>query len=114
MDDTNPFENYLKNWKNLFQDCNINFLIGSGLSNPFFGTLGNIEIWLSDLEENLDIKQNLKTFIKASLYGSYYKVAMRDNFDVFMAKDISDEIIEVPRTKAEKLTNTYIGYRIFL
>lgn len=114
MDDTNPFENELKNWKNLFQDCNINFLLGSGLSNPLFGTLGNIEIWLSELDENNAIKQNIKAYIQASLYGSYYKVAMRDNFDVYTAKDISDTIIEKPKTKADKLTNTYIGYKIFL
>ena len=70
MENPNPFENELTNWKNLFQDCNINFLIGSGLSNPFFGTLGQIEIWLTKLDENQLIKEDLKQInpeVKAEL-----------------------------------------------
>ncbi|RKS98646.1 SIR2 family protein [Flavobacterium sp. 123] len=114
MNSTNPFESELVNWKNLFQDCNINFLIGSGLSNPFFGTLGQIEVWLTKLEENHSIEQDLKDFIKASLYGSYYQVAMRDNVDVYKAKDLEDIIVEKPSTKNEMLSNTYKGYKDFL
>ena len=113
MADPNPFENDLNNWKNLFQDCNINFLIGSGLSSPFFGTLGCIEIWLTQLEEK-HINVNLKAFIKASLYRSYYEVAMRDNIDVYNLKDIPESIIDSPSTKEEKLSNTYNSYKIFL
>ena len=33
----------LKYHKDIFQSCNINFLIGSGLSRPYLPTLGNIE-----------------------------------------------------------------------
>lgn len=112
--DKNPFENDLSNWKNLFQDSNINFLIGSGLSNPFFGTLGNIEIWLTKLDENTSIENDLKDFIKASLYGSYYKIAMRDNVDLYRAKGIVDILFDNPSTKEEKLSNTYNGYKDFL
>jgi hypothetical protein len=110
----NPFENELSNWKNLFQDCNINFLIGSGLSSPFFGTLGNIEIWLTELDENNSIDNDLKEFIKASLYGSYFRIAMKDNIDLYKAKDIEDNIFDKPNTKDEKLSNTYKGYKDFL
>jgi hypothetical protein len=114
MDNPNPFENELTNWKNLFQDCNINFLIGSGLSNPFFGTLGQIEIWLTKLDENQLIKEDLKDFVKASLYGSYYHVAMKDNIDVYRAKDLVDIIFEPTLTKEDELSNTYKGYKDFL
>jgi hypothetical protein len=114
MDNTNPFENELANWKNLFQDCNINFLIGSGLSSPFFGTLGNIEIWLTQLDEDSSLDIDLKDYIKASLYGSYYTIAMKDNIDVYKAKDFDDVLIEKPSTKEEKLSNTYKGYKDFL
>ncbi len=114
MDNTNPFEKELANWKNLFQDCNINFLIGSGLSSPFFGTLGNIEIWLTQLDEDTSLDIDLKDYIKASLYGSYYTIAMRDNIDVYKAKDFDDVLIEKPSTKEEKLSNTYKGYKDFL
>ena len=89
MTDPNPFENDLNNWKNLFQDCNINFLIGSGLSSPFFGTLGSIEVWLTKLEEQKTINPDLKAFVKASLYRSYYEVAMRDNIDVYSLKGLA-------------------------
>lgn len=109
----NPFEKQLKSWINIIQDCNLNFLIGSGLSNPFFGTLGKIEVWLTELEE-YDIDQDLKDFIRASLYGSYYRVAMKDNIDVFSTKITHDEPIDNPKTKKAKLTNTYLGYRDFL
>lgn len=51
MDNENPFEVNLKDWINIIQDCNISFLIGSGLSNPYFGTLGRIEVWLTELEK---------------------------------------------------------------
>lgn len=109
----NPFENQLKSWINIIQDCNLNFLIGSGLSNPFFGTLGKIEVWLTELEE-YDIDQDLKDYIRASLYGSYYRVAMKDNIDVFSTKITHDEPIDNPKTKRAKLINTYLGYRDFL
>jgi hypothetical protein len=112
--DENPFENEISNWKNLFQDCNINFLIGSGLSNPFFGTLGNIEIWLTELDANTSIDIHLKDFIKASLYGSYYRIAMKDNIDLYNAKDIDVKVFDKPTTKDEKLSNTYKGYKDFL
>lgn len=112
--DENPFENEINNWKNLFQDCNINFLIGSGLSNPFFGTLGSIEIWLTELDANNSIDNHLKDFIKASLYGSYFRIAMKGNIDLYKAKDIEDKLFDKPTTKDEKLSNTYKGYKDFL
>jgi hypothetical protein len=110
---SNPFEDKLKSWINIIQDCNLNFLIGSGLSNPFFGTLGKIEVWLTELGE-YDIDQELEDFIRASLYGSYYRAAMKDNIDVFSAKITHTEPIDNPKTKREKLINTYLGYRDFL
>lgn len=112
--DVNPFEHELSNWKNLFQDCNINFLIGSGISNPFFGTLGNIEIWLSELDADTSLDDNLKNFIKASLYGSYYRIAMKDNMALYRAKDIDNHIFDNPTSKDELLSNTYNGYKDFL
>jgi len=46
MSNSNPFENELKNWIHIIQDCSINFFIGSGISSPYFSTLGKIEVWL--------------------------------------------------------------------
>ena len=100
--------------KNLFQDANINFLLGSGVSSPYFGTLGNIEIWLSKLEEYTKFDESLKTYVKASLYASYYKIAMKDNFELYKAKNISEVIFHKPKDSSEKLTNTYSAYKDFL
>ncbi|WP_294302703.1 SIR2 family protein [uncultured Chryseobacterium sp.] len=111
---SNPFEEKLKTWQNIVQDCNINFLIGSGLSNPFFGTLGNIEIWLTELENDTTLSIDLRDFIKASLYASYFIVAMQKNIILYNKSVIKDELIAVPKNDVEKLQNTYKGYKDFL
>lgn len=114
MDNENPFEVNLKDWINIIQDCNISFLIGSGLSNPYFGTLGRIEVWLTELEKNTKIDEELKDFIKASLYGSYYKTAMRDNIEIYNAKITRKHFLDKPKTKKGELINTYLAYKDFL
>lgn len=50
INNLNPLKEKLETYKNIIQDCNISFLIGSGLSVPFMGTLGGIETWLTGLE----------------------------------------------------------------
>jgi hypothetical protein len=37
--------------KNIVQDCNLNLLVGSGLSRPFLATLGNIEFLLTECDD---------------------------------------------------------------
>ncbi|WP_185216520.1 MULTISPECIES: SIR2 family protein [unclassified Chryseobacterium] len=111
---SNPFEEKIKIWQNIVQDCNLNFLIGSGLSNPFFGTLGNIEIWLTELENDTSLKADLREYIKASLYASYFVVAMQKNIMLYDAASIKDELISAPKNDTEKLQNTYKGYKDFL
>ncbi|HAT3992311.1 SIR2 family protein [Elizabethkingia anophelis] len=111
---SNPFDEKLKTWQNIIQDCNINFLIGSGLSNPFFGTLGNIEIWLTELENDTSLNTDLRDYIKASLYASYFVVAMQKNIALHNITSIKDELVSVPKNDIEKLQNTYKGYKDFL
>lgn len=41
----------LNSIKNVIESCNLNFLIGSGLSVPFFETLSNIEVWLTEIDK---------------------------------------------------------------
>ncbi|WP_418122906.1 SIR2 family protein [Chryseobacterium sp. PTM-20240506] len=110
----NPFNEKLKTWQNIIQDCNVNFLIGSGLSNPFFGTLGNIEIWLTELENDTSLKADLRNYIKASLYASYFVVAMQKNIVLHNITSIKDELVSAPKNDIEKLQNTYKGYKDFL
>lgn len=45
-------------------------------------TLGGIETWLTGLEENKQINEEIKQYIKVSLYKSYFEVAMKGNVDI--------------------------------
>ena len=69
--------------KDVIQDTNLNFLIGSGASYPLFNTLGNIEKWLTELNTFEEITERQKSYIIASLYKNYFDVAMFENIDFF-------------------------------
>lgn len=64
--------------KNVIQDCNLNFLIGSGLSCPYLKLLGKIEILLTQLE-NQQIDNDKKKIIRASLYKRYFEDVISKN-----------------------------------
>lgn len=108
----NPFEDRIENFKNIIQDCNISFLIGSGLSVPFMKTLGGIETWLTGLEENKEISDELKKYIKASLYKSYFDVAMRGNLEVEKLFQKNKYYCSESNT-AINLIETYESYKNF-
>ena len=115
-------DNKRNHLKFVFQDCNINFLIGSGLSTPFFETLGKIEEWLTDLESAKDllISEEQYIFIKASLYNAYFEVAMQGNIDILKFDDEVTEYVEIEDMdtpddkKTKKLNNTFLSYKDFL
>lgn len=65
--------------KDTIQDCNLNFLIGSGLSVPFFSTLGNIEILLTDLSKSNLVNTKEKEIIRASILGKYFDTVIKKN-----------------------------------
>ena len=67
--------------KDTIQDCNINFLVGSGLSFPFLETLGNIEALLTELDATA-LPDGKKKLIKASLYKSYFDGAISKNLEI--------------------------------
>lgn len=60
--------------KNLIQSAHVNFLIGSGLSNPFLSTLGSIEILLTAAQDIEDMLT--KKLVEASLYAEYFNSVM--------------------------------------
>jgi hypothetical protein len=92
-------ESKLEEIKNVIQDCNLNFLLGSGLSSPYLSTLGNIETLLSDIEA-VELPVPVRQIIKCSVYKHY--------FDRVMAKNL-----EVLKT-AEPCIPTLSDYRAFL
>lgn len=63
--------------KTYIQSANINFLFGSGLSQPYLSTLGDIEKWLTELAKDTAISDNVRKVILASIYKEYFtKVAL--------------------------------------
>lgn len=77
--------------KDTIQDCNINFLIGSGLSSPYLKPLGNIEILLTKLEEQ-EISDVEKKVIRASLYKKFFEDAIFKNSKI-LEPDIDVEVV---------------------
>lgn len=72
----------LNKLKDVVQDGNINFLIGSGLSLPFLSSLGNIEDLLTDLDKRTDIDEAKKNIVRASLYKRYCEQVIFKNIEV--------------------------------
>lgn len=67
--------------KYYIQSANINFLYGSGLSKPFLSTLGNIEKWLTELNERRqgDGEQVKYAIVEASVLKLYFESVMYPN-----------------------------------
>ena len=84
--------------KDFIQDCNVNFLIGSGLSKPYLSTLGNIETLLTQLTENTEIgfiSPEEEILLRASIYKKYFDETIRKNLELInedeKAKPVLDE-----------------------
>ena len=86
--------------KDTVQDCNVNFLIGSGMSAPYFPTLGNIEYLLTAIDAKEGVEKDKKKIIKASIYKKY--------FDDVISRNI--EALEDNKDATESLNK----YKIFL
>lgn len=71
--------------KYIFENTDINFLLGSGASVPLLGTLTNIENWLTELEKDT-LEKCKKNKLKAIFYKKYFEIAMEDN--IFIIKPI--------------------------
>lgn len=65
----------IKELQNLLTEKNINFLIGSGASYPYFKTLGNVEELLSD--------SRTKESSKKLIYTIFYNNAIRGNIELY-------------------------------
>lgn len=67
--------------KYYIQSANVNFLYGSGLSKPYLATLGNIEKWLTELnEKRLHEGDKVEfTIVEASILKLYFEMVMWPN-----------------------------------
>lgn len=68
--------------KDTIQDSNLNFLIGSGLSVPYFSTLGNIELLLTELSKNTTLNKEEREIIRVSILGKYFKTVILKNLNL--------------------------------
>ncbi len=100
--------------KDVIQDTNLNFLIGSGASYPLFNTLGNIEKWLTELNTFEEITERQRNYIIASLYKNYFDVAMFENIELRSYNKSVTGYIEEGNSKIEKINNTLKNYVDFL
>ena len=90
----------IKTLTNYLQSANINFLIGSGASRPFLGTLGKIEEWLTQFSGDNSLDDNQKKLFLASVYRAYYQKAIIGNY----TKTPADKYIEAKKTYANLLS----------
>lgn len=93
--------------KDVVQDGNINFLIGSGLSIPFLSSLGNIEDLLTDLDKRTDIEESKKSIVRASLYKRYCEQVIFKNIQV-LDDDPGAEAVLVNYKKFLTLINSIL------
>lgn len=93
--------------KDTIQDCNINFLLGSGLSLPYLKTLGNIEVLLNDLEtRELDV--DVKKIIRASLYKKYFDEVIGKNPQILEPDAAVNTVLEQYHTFFLKSLNSIL------
>jgi len=96
--------------KKIIESCHLNFLIGSGASRPFLGTLGEIENLLSDLADKEESDE--KVIVEASIKRHYYDVAIRGNLKLTRGK--SDELIETKKIIAAQNLSRGPSFKLWL
>lgn len=98
----------LEHIKDLIQSCNLNFLFGSGTSNPYLSTLGNIELVLTEIEKQEE-KDKYDKIIKASLYKKYCEdVIIRNLYSVI--KSYKEEYLEKEKKGDDLEGDKYLQY----
>lgn len=72
---------HIETLKYYLQSANINILYGSGLSRPFLSVLGNIEKWLTELNEKRYAEGDKVEFaiVEASILKQYFESVMYPN-----------------------------------
>jgi hypothetical protein len=86
--------------KTYIQSANINFLFGSGLSQPYLSTLGDIEKWLTELAKDTEISDDVRKVIKSSIYKEYFTKVILPNYK--------------PDKENDKFITVINGYKNFL
>ena len=94
--------------KDIVQDCNINFLLGSGMSMPYLLTLGKIEQFLTELadkKEKGDVTDDQEKIIRVSLYKKFFDGAIIKNLDILKNDSSADNVLECYKTFLKTLNS---------
>ena len=73
--------------KNVVQDCNVNFLVGAGMSAPYLSPLGQVEKLLTDLskqKEHNNIDETTEKVTRAFIYKSFFEKVIWKNLDIVL------------------------------
>jgi hypothetical protein len=79
--------------KNTIQGCNLNFLLGSGLSCPYLRLLGNIEALLTEVD-SVAIDPAQKKIIRVSLYKRYFDTVIKKNLQILSGDASSEPVVK--------------------
>lgn len=93
--------------KTIIESCHLNFLIGSGVSTPYFSTLGTIEKLLTELENDKKLSSHKKIIIETSIKKHYFDLAIKGNLN-FVKKNV------LSRVKKKQFLDTKDSYKNFL
>jgi hypothetical protein len=83
--------------KDTVQDCNINFLLGSGVSMPYLSTLGKIEQFLTELtkrKEKNEVTVDQEKIIRVSLYKKFFDGAILKNLEILKGNTDANSVLE--------------------
>lgn len=94
--------NNMEQLREILQDCNLNFLVGSGLSSPFLSPLGKIEFLLTELAKRDDVAPKTAQLVRLSLYKKYFDSVIAGNIQVLRghndAREVADSYSRFLRT----------------
>ena len=99
----------LERLKDVIQDCNLNFLLGSGLSMPYIRTLGNIETLLTAVDKSsLPVME--AQVVRCSLYKQYFDQVMLRNKSI-LDKDAASAPVQAAYSGLLRTLNTILQRR---
>ncbi|QNI35866.1 SIR2 family protein [Edaphobacter albus] len=102
-------ETQLERLKDVIQDCNLNFLLGSGLSMPYIRTLGNIETLLTEVDKS-SLPAAEAQVVRCSLYKLYFDQVMLRNRSI-LDKDAAAEPVQAAYSGLLRTLNTILQRR---
>lgn len=79
--------------KDTIQGCNINFLLGSGLSCPYLKALGKVELLLTQVE-NSNSTDDKKKLVTASLYKCFFDGVISKNSNILAGDAAARSVLE--------------------